>query len=464
MNSKNSVKVPSKQVKIQFFSRNFPVANAFGNSTYVLDFLQYLRQVDFDVEFILLNVLPNGRTPWYIIPSELAKIAKFSVRNHVRIGRLIVSISIFNWVIELVRYIYNQLPVRLKNIYRRSRDEKNITPRYIVPYIPWDIPATPEEIEYINSRIQHNQPDVVITNYAYLSNVLAECNFDKNVLKLILTHDIRHQRASLFKKLKIDAFEEGWSKENEQIALQKADVLLAIQKEEAKILHEMAPKCKVICTPLSATCKSHIISQVPGRCLFVGSHVDHNYYGLQWFLKNVWAKVLQLHPESSLHICGNVNDLIKESFPNVVFLGKVEDIKPEYSAAEVCLIPLLAGSGLKIKLVEAMSYGRACVSTSVGIQGLSDIAGKTVLVTDTADNFASSVVQLLTNTNQRKYMEHEAYKYVKENFSPHSVYQPFIDYIYQHYTIKTALVERASRTASHLTNNRQPSQSHPNLF
>ncbi|WP_157703494.1 glycosyltransferase family 4 protein, partial [Salmonella enterica] len=140
------------------------------------------------------------------------------------------------------------------------------------------------------------------------------------------------------------------------IVLRKAQVLLAIQEEDANLFQEMAPECKVISMPMSAVSHSNTVKQVPGRCLFVGSRANHNYYGLQWFLENVWSKVLQLNPDCTLHVCGTVCDLIQGTFPNVRLLGRVDDLKPEYGAASVCLVPLLAGSGLKIKLVEAMSY------------------------------------------------------------------------------------------------------------
>ncbi len=133
----------------------------------------------------------------------------------------------------------------------------------------------------------------------------------------------------------------------------------------------MAPHCEVICAPMSVTYHVHdAAEQVPGRCLFVGSHIDHNVHGIRWFLQEVWPLVQRQKPQSILHICGTVCQSLSDVFPNVRLVGQVEDINREYGAAEVCLIPLIVGSGLKIKLVEALSHGRASVSTSVGVQGV----------------------------------------------------------------------------------------------
>ena len=133
-----------------------------------------------------------------------------------------------------------------------------------------------------------------------------------------------------------------------------------------------------------------------------------------------------------LHVCGTVCSKIDEIFQNVQLSGRVEHIEAEYAAAEVCLIPLVVGSGLKIKLVEALSHGRACVATSVGVQGVQELREKAVLVADTPCDFARAVISVLTNADKRRAMETEARRYVIETLSPEKVYQPLVERIHQH--------------------------------
>ena len=422
-----------KFVKVQIVSRNILVENTSGNATYLLDFMRYLQQVGCEIEYVLLDSSPNGRFPWYIIPSTLLALAKVSAKNNLRIGRVLVRFNSFSdLLIETVRPAYDRLPTSLKNIYRSRRDKRQEPPKYLKQSQLWDVPLTPEEVAFANDRFVKFKPDVAIANYAFLGSILDSPFLNPTVLKVILTHDVRHQRSTQLKELGLVSFESDWSREREIQELSKAQVLLAIQSEDAHLFKEMVPQSEVICLPMSAESHSHTVKQVSSRCLFVGSGADHNYYGLQWFLENVWPLVVQLIPDSSLHVCGTVCDFIQGTFPNVCLLGRVNDLKPEYSAAEVCLVPLLAGSGLKIKLVEAMSYSRACVSTSVGVQGLREIVGKTTLVADTPEDFAAAVHLLLTNLDKRQWMETQAYEYVKENLSPQAVYQPFVNYVHQY--------------------------------
>ncbi|GAA6615456.1 glycosyltransferase [Scytonema sp. NUACC26] len=417
------------QTKIQLISRQIPVENRDGNATYILDFLRYLHQAGYKIEYTFLTSSPNGRIPWYIIPSTIAALANVSVRDNLRIGRLLLKFKLLDWLIPFIWLTYMWLPESLKNIYRSGKDKQQKT-----TYSPqsWDRLATAEEVTFASSRFAKFKPDVVIANYAFVGNVLESPALNKTVLKAILTHDVRHQRTAHFKNLGVSARESDWSREKETIQLRKAQVLLAIQEEDVRVFQEMVPECEVINMPMSAVYHTHIAKQVPGRCLFVGSSADHNIYGLQWFLKNVWPIVLRSVPHCSLHVCGTVCNGIEKTFPNVRFLGRVDDLQSEYSSTEVCLVPLIVGSGLKIKLVEALSQGRACVSTSVGIQGLSEIAGSAVLVADTTEDFAAAIHMLLTNSEKRQYMEEQAHKYVTEKLSPKAAYQPFVDRIEQH--------------------------------
>ncbi|MGH8000050.1 MAG: glycosyltransferase, partial [Brasilonema sp.] len=401
------------------------------------------------IEYTLLNSSPNGKIPWYILPPNLAALTNVSARDNIRIGRILLRFnSLLEWLIAPFYLAYNRLlPKALKNFYQTSRDKRRETSGYVVPP-PWDALATPEEVAFASSRFVEFKPHIVIANYAFLGNILDSPAIDETVLKVVLTHDVRHYRTAHFKKLGVTAFESDWSRETETTELSKAQVLLAIQEEDTKVFQEMVPECEVIRMPISAVCHTHNVKQVSGRCLFIGSNVDHNLHGLQWFIKNVWPIVLQSNPQCSLHVCGTVCDGIKESFPNVRFLGRVEDLKTEYSRAEVCLVPLPVGSGLKIKLVEALSHGRACVSTSVGVQGLREIVDHAVLVGDTAEDFATAIHTLLTNPEKRQWMEQQARKYVTEKFSPQAVYQPFLDRLEQH------IQQVANKTTKQLLENK----------
>jgi sugar transferase (PEP-CTERM/EpsH1 system associated) len=75
--------------------------------------------------------------------------------------------------------------------------------------------------------------------------------------------------------------------------------------------------------------------------------------------------------------------------------GTVEDVVPHYAHSTVCVVPLRAGGGTRLKIVEAMALGRPVVSTSIGCEGLDVVDGEHLLIADTPEQFAEKTVRLL---------------------------------------------------------------------
>ncbi|MGH6958583.1 MAG: glycosyltransferase, partial [Caulobacteraceae bacterium] len=101
----------------------------------------------------------------------------------------------------------------------------------------------------------------------------------------------------------------------------------------------------------------------------------------------------------------------------VRYLGFVDRLDPLYADAGVVISPLTGGSGLKIKLIEALAHGKACVATSVTLQGVEEEAAHAVAVADTPEAFASSVVELLSSEPRRIELGRRALAVVRASFS-----------------------------------------------
>jgi glycosyltransferase involved in cell wall biosynthesis len=426
VNRGTSMSFPLSKVKVQIVSRYVPSENRAGHFTYVLDFMRYLQQTGCIVELVVLD-------PW-CQESHISQTVR-DIANVVMMPSSFLKSGeqLYNTISikSLFRPLYSHLPYNVlhpvRKVVYRLRGE---SPPGVHQH---DAFATHEEIAFVMARFAEFQPDLIITNQTYLGNIFDHLDNTHSILKVVLTIHIEHQRSKDFQKGGLRSHDSLWDWEKESKLLQKADVLLAIQEDDAKILREMAPQSEVFYTPMSAQYHSHdATNQVSQRCLFVGSDIDHNVYGLRWFLESVWPLVLHTVPECSLHVCGTVCSKIQGPYQNARILGRVDNVQLEYAAAEVCLIPLVVGSGLKIKLVEALSHGRACVSTSVGVQGIQEITNKAVFVADTPEDFARAVITVLKSPEKRKAMEDQARKYVTEQLAPEKAYQPFVERISRH--------------------------------
>lgn len=138
--------------------------------------------------------------------------------------------------------------------------------------------------------------------------------------------------------------------------------------------------------------------------LFVGNMgYQPNADAAVYFCREVLPLVRDKAPDAKLWIVGiNPGASVKRLEGDGVFVtGAVPDVVPYYMRSKVCAVPLRAGSGTRLKILEAMALGRAVVSTSVGCEGLDVVDGEHMLIADTSRLFAEHIVKLLTHDDLR---------------------------------------------------------------
>ncbi len=144
---------------------------------------------------------------------------------------------------------------------------------------------------------------------------------------------------------------------------------------------------------------------------------DANVAGLEWFLTKVWPLVLSKQPQMNIHIGGkSLKKSDKRYFQSgLINHGEVDDAAEFIKHHGIGIVPLWAGSGLRMKLLQAMSLGVPCVSTSIGAQGLNVENGKEVMIADTPLEFAEALIKLNTDRKFAIEMGKNALNYVIKN-------------------------------------------------
>ncbi len=399
-----------------------------GTGVHVLALLRYLKLSGCAIEYVCTDSLAAGRVPWVSIDRDLDEIVRVSIPGTLRLGKWYVNVSPKDWLIDIVLLMYQCLPGIMKDFYRRRL--KNSAVRHTgIMGRRWDQPSK-GGLKFAVNHLRKSRPDVAIADYVWMAGVLDAVG--NETLKVVFAHDVQYARVLSFREREVVPDNVIWERDDEAAALAKADVVLAVQNDEAEVIKSMVPDCEVMTLPLPVTLQQCTANQIRGRCIYVGSGAIHNVHGLEWFLREVWPLVLVSTPWAELHVCGDVGNHFHENFPRVKFMGRVADLSSEYSETELCVIPNLVGSGLKIKLVEALSYGRACVSTDVGLQGMMELSGNAVLLANNAQEFAMGVTRVLNNVDLRRHMEQDAEDFVELRLSVSVVCQPFVDRIIQH--------------------------------
>jgi glycosyltransferase involved in cell wall biosynthesis len=155
-----------------------------------------------------------------------------------------------------------------------------------------------------------------------------------------------------------------------------------------------------------------------------------NVEGIHFLLDEVWPTLVVARPRIKAVIIGrnppaSLADKIRQCGLNVTLTGFVDDIRPYVAQSNVYVIPLLVGSGTRIKAFEAMAMGRPVVSTSLGIEGLDVTDDKHFLRADTAEAFSRSILALLDDAALRTRIAGAARCLMEQRFSWRNVAAQF---------------------------------------
>ena len=148
-----------------------------------------------------------------------------------------------------------------------------------------------------------------------------------------------------------------------------------------------------------------------------------NQEGINWFLKNVWKNLHAKYPDLKFYIAGrNAPDYIRNiKEPNVVFLGEVDDAYKFMESKAIMIVPLLSGSGMRIKIIEGMALGKSIVSTGIGAEGIGVRDEHNILLADDPEKFTAGIESLLNNFDKFEALGRNADKFVEENYNNLSI-------------------------------------------
>lgn len=172
------------------------------------------------------------------------------------------------------------------------------------------------------------------------------------------------------------------------------------------------------------------------RVTFLGGlHYPPNAQGVLWFAEQVFSRVLVQAPGAVLTVIGNRPPReilkLKSQIPvqNFEITGYVADPTPYLEETAVFIVPLLAGGGMRVKIVDAWTWGLPVVSTTVGAEGIEIRPGENILIADTPGDFAQATVRLLHEPDAGQRMAEAGRRWVESYYDWRQVY-PRWDEVY----------------------------------
>ena len=208
----------------------------------------------------------------------------------------------------------------------------------------------------------------------------------------------------------------------ERSACARADRVLACSKEDAQRLLALAPDCRVNVVPNGVDLETFRPGQPEneqaGSLVFVG-HMDWfpNRDGIEHFIAEI-LPLLKKRQDLHLEVIGrNPNPSApKAEAERVNFAGFVDDLQARVQRAAVFIVPLLAGSGTRLKILEAMAMGKAIVSTRIGAEGIGLVDGESACLADTPHDFARAISRLLDDPDLRHRLGRRARQLAEQHY------------------------------------------------
>lgn len=313
--------------------------------------------------------------------------------------------------------------IRALNLLYRKNDKRFVVERALRPYgVHFDNNLK----HFINKTLQSSKPDVIQVEFFPLLHIIDL--LPQNIKHIFVHHELRFVRNErLLRNIELTDDEKKYGhmiKCDEIAYLNRYDRVVTLTDTDKRILqeHGVTTEIKVspaaISTPIKPYCKWQ------NKLLFLGGYSHKpNVEGLEWFVEKVAPKIEWAEfPNVEFHLVGGGwPDKIVEKYQNDLkipfiyegFVPKLEDA----ATGSIMIVPILTGSGMRMKILEAAALSIPFITTSVGVEGLDFTDKDSCIVEDEADKWVTSLSELMTDETLRHKLSDKAQRIFKEKYS-----------------------------------------------
>ncbi len=222
----------------------------------------------------------------------------------------------------------------------------------------------------------------------------------------------------------------------EQDCFKQYDSVLFISPKDAEFYNAAGFQGDSITIPIGINAENYhpdysSFDSNPLSISFIGS-LDWmpNTEGLDWFLDEIWPVVIREVPKAKLYVAGRnaPEKLLKKKIKGVAILGEVKDAKAFINEHPLMIVPLLSGSGMRVKILEGMALGRCIFTTSIGLEGIHARHGEEVLVADSPTDFASLLVGKLLQSKGNIQVGCNAERFISDEFDSNAIGRKLLEY------------------------------------
>jgi len=279
--------------------------------------------------------------------------------------------------------------------------------------------------------------DIVIFETLYMSPYLQDVKQHSEAVCVLRSHNIEHQiwqrvaanEKNVFKKLYLRHLASRLEQYERKI-VGLYDAIACISEAEQIYYRVIAPGCNATLVPFGMDLNDNLRSVSKGNGFYHIGAMDWmpNIEGVRWLIQEV-VPLLSREPDSP------VITLAGRNMPQWVYghtdavvevVGEVENAQAFVDSKSALVVPLLSGSGIRIKIIEAMAAGKAVISTSIGAEGINVTNKENIVIADTPQAFAKAILWLNKNPEIQKQIGENAAQLIQDQHSYATAYKAFM--------------------------------------
>lgn len=354
-------------------------------------------------DFASVDVLAINTSKHYFdvskIPEHITRKLNFYAHfadTSINLFKLLKNLLFSKLPYNAERFILKDFEEKIIDLLQKNQyDIIQLEGLYVLPYIPTIRKYSKALVAYR----AHNVEFFIWQRYAKQTKNLLKKIYLKNLTKRLKTFEISF--------------------------LNTYDILVTISDNDKQILELLGNKTPTVTIPVGfdfSFLDNYLNTEVNFFSLFFIGALDWqpNIDGLKWFIKNCWPQISIAFPELKFYIAGRnaSKQFVKflRKYKNIIFEGEVPDSKAFMADKAIMIVPLFAGSGMRVKIIEAMAMGKTIVSTSIGAEGINCQPDKNIFIADTPNDFVDNLIYLLINTKKIQEVGLEAKIFVLNNF------------------------------------------------
>jgi glycosyltransferase involved in cell wall biosynthesis len=321
-------------------------------------------------------------------------------------------------------------------IFSNQKHEDTDTLRYQSLVNQPFLTSKPAFADHIGSVLKSHHFDIIQIEFIALAPLVYI--LPPESLKVLVHHELRYIRI----KREVDLLADRGHydicrleaiKDQEISLIRKFDKIITLTENDKVVLStDIAPE-NIYVSP--ATVKVELnqnneFSPFTNKLVFIGSSIHlPNKDGIKWFIDHVLPLIEKIIPDIQLDVAGSWDHkFIKEyTRRNVKFKGFVEDLSEVFESS-LLIVPIRIGSGMRLKIIEAVNHMAPFITTSIGVEGLDFEDGKDCFIADTPQSFAEKIVRLSGDSAVQKELVNNASVRLKEKYSFESAIKRRLDF------------------------------------